>query len=376
MKLYGFKLVIAVTGGGSLFISDRLTEGGASEYLLEAHVPYAQSSLEKFVGGKVREKFCSGSTARQMALASYQRGLDLGEKRTIGVGVTCSLAKPGGEREGRVHSIYIALVHKEHCVVVKWTNHGKGSAFHDRMDQERAAALFTKKALEIFVNGVERMGHKESIIFKDMFDGLNMPELGVEVTVASTFGSDVFRSANGPCPHISYHGIRAYDHYQSAAVGYKPICIYSGSFNPWHEGHQDIYDYCVKEFGKENTFLELSVMNFDKPGIDPIEIDNRAAGLKVSTLFTNTSTFIKKYMLLKQRAPIVFAVGADTFDRINLDDFDNILVGNVKFLVFPRNGKSIRDYGFLPEHLIDGRSWGLTKENNVSSTDLRTKTLV
>src|SRR5690606_16064621 len=103
------KLVLAITGGGTEAIGNLLKVGGASSYFIEAHVPYGMKSLDKFLGFKP-EKYCSPETARHMAVESYKRAIAHGAKaeEAVGIGATCSLVKPSGERAGREHLIYVS----------------------------------------------------------------------------------------------------------------------------------------------------------------------------------------------------------------------------------------------------------------------------
>lgn len=374
LKLHDYKLDIAVTGGGSLFISDRLTEGGASAYLLEAHVPYATAALDQFLG-RVREKYCSGSTARQMALACYQRGLALGETKTIGVGVTCSLAKPDGEREGRVHEIFIALVHKHYVVEIAWTDAKKTYAnIEGRAAQETFASGLIKNALEIFVECLTRNSHKDETSFQDLYYAINNDFIGIKVKIPGESATEAIRSININKNSVRVHGLDCFVDLQRACLSSEPICIYPGSFNPWHVGHQEIWDACQGLFGKDHTFLELSVMNFDKPGIEAIELEQRLGGVgQKNTLITGLTKFVDKFRSIPKgnAMQVVFAVGTDTFERINLDDFAGLgLGGEVKFLVFPRGGKTINHYSSHP-WLVHPESYNLKEGTVISSTELR-----
>src|SRR4051812_23872870 len=68
--------VLAVTGGGALLLADLLTVSGASATVLEARVPYAERALGQYIGA-VPEQACSIETACDVAMASFQRALEL-----------------------------------------------------------------------------------------------------------------------------------------------------------------------------------------------------------------------------------------------------------------------------------------------------------
>lgn len=105
-----FKMVIAVTGGGTGAINELLKDGGGSAVLLEAIVPYCTKSIEQFLG-RTPEKYCSLETAKMLAHQAFQRASDLTEsERVFGVGATSSLIKQNGiEREGREHRVYVTV---------------------------------------------------------------------------------------------------------------------------------------------------------------------------------------------------------------------------------------------------------------------------
>ena len=84
------QLVIQVTGGGSLAISDLLTIPGGSKILLAAGVPYNAAALQQLLG-KVPEQACSEPTARQMAMAAFQQARAYaGDNASHAVGLACT----------------------------------------------------------------------------------------------------------------------------------------------------------------------------------------------------------------------------------------------------------------------------------------------
>lgn len=67
-------LSLAVSGGGTLVISELLAVPGGSRTVLEAAVPYTHESLARFVG-RIPDQYCCTRTARQLAMAAFDRGL-------------------------------------------------------------------------------------------------------------------------------------------------------------------------------------------------------------------------------------------------------------------------------------------------------------
>ena len=88
----GAQVVLIVSGGGTQVISQLFAGGGASDVMLEVLVPYAKSAVAKVLGSEP-EAYCSDRTARQLAVAGWQRSIELASQveNNIGVSVTASL---------------------------------------------------------------------------------------------------------------------------------------------------------------------------------------------------------------------------------------------------------------------------------------------
>lgn len=67
------KLVLALSGGGSLTLGDLLSVPGGSQTVLEASVPYSQESLQEYIG-RIPDQYCSQRTARHLAMTAFNRG--------------------------------------------------------------------------------------------------------------------------------------------------------------------------------------------------------------------------------------------------------------------------------------------------------------
>ena len=99
------KGVFNVTSGGSLLLSDLLTEPGASTTVLAASVPYAESARNQLIG-KSLHNACSVGTARALAMAAWQQAKKLAPDHAdlFGFGCTAALATNRPKRgDHRVH---------------------------------------------------------------------------------------------------------------------------------------------------------------------------------------------------------------------------------------------------------------------------------
>jgi len=64
------QVVAALSGGGTLILSDLLTVPGGSHTLIEAAVPYSCESISNYIG-RVPEQFCCSRTARSLAMTAF-----------------------------------------------------------------------------------------------------------------------------------------------------------------------------------------------------------------------------------------------------------------------------------------------------------------
>lgn len=330
-----FKSVFAVTGGGTLAIPIFLAHGGSSSVFLDAVVPYDNQALVNFLGIKP-EKFCSDKTARMMAVKSYQRAVGLGADKTkaVGVGVSASLAKKGGERADRVNEAFITVqTHSRemslHCVFNK-----KASRLIQEWEVAISMLSLLQYVIELSGDDISEPNYADEycqFTFKSVSDDLELADV-VLLNKKFKLISDKYTEV----PNKSG--------------------IFPGSFNPIHDGHLRIINKGKqeKELLDKPIFLEISVENVDKPTLDFFDIYDRIKGSRDKVdgiLITRAARFYDKSLLLP--SPI-FLVGSDTVNRIvNMSYYGDDLqyygeIGTmrmygVKFLVFERLGVPLNE---------------------------------
>jgi nicotinamide mononucleotide (NMN) deamidase PncC len=277
--------VLALTGGGSLAIPILLTVPGASATVLEVSVPYSATALAEWLGGKF-DQACSEPMARAMAMASFARarGLSNAGPRTLrGVGATASLATTRPKRGP--HRVHVAWQSAEATV----------SYSRELMKDRRTRAEEEAIAAELLLHAVAEACGVSTGPARE-------PSAEEPVTRREKLAPKEWSQLLlGERPSVQYH------------VEGPPRVVFSGAFNPLHDGHRRMAELAAARCGSP-VALEISIANVDKPLLDFIEIDDRLAGLgDQPVLLSRAATFAEKAALYPKA---VFVVGADTIARI------------------------------------------------------------
>lgn len=317
-----YKAVLAITGGGAEAIGELLRYGGGSATLLEAIIPYDQKAFDSFVRG-TPDKYCSPGASRDLAMAAFQRGVNLADatNNIIGIGASSSLVKDG-ERKGREHHAYISVQTADETTSYTLSLHGNN---YSREVEERIVA-------QTIINILGRACKVEHLLSELIVDTTN--------NIATPDLQAVVLGTNKICTW--------------KPKGQKSQIIFPGAFNPIHEQHINMAAK-VSELTGEKVDLELCVRNVDKPALNYFEISQRINQL-TNTLqnsewlnelhLTSAATFAEKSQLFPNAK---FLVGWDTFRRISnpkYGDLNKVIeVFNetrTSFLVFHRilNGVS------------------------------------
>lgn len=316
----GARLVIAVTGGGASAISALLTVPGASRSVVEAIVPYDAAALERFLG-KAPEQACSLTTARQMAMAAYQRGRELvsdSSARIVGVG--CSAALTTDRTRKGTNRCFIAT---------------------QTADDTRTMSLSLNK-------GDRTRAGEESLCARTVINAIRRT-LGLsELTLALNPGEDLEseRVTASPGWRELLDG-KTETHWENRI---EPGALLPGSFSPFHDGHEQMVGIASQTLNAD-VVLEISVFNVDKAPLDYVDMAMRldSIGGRFPVVFTHAPTFLEKARLFPGTT---FIVGSDTMERIVSPRYYNnseeardhalkeiLSLGN-RFLVFGRVAES------------------------------------
>lgn len=265
--------VFYVTGGGMPFIAEMMSTPGASRSVLQVNVPYATQAMTELLG-RAPEQAASDLTARQLAMAAYQRAQSLapGQRHTFGLGCTASLAT-NREKKG---------THRAHWAVQTATLSLGFSATYSE-DRTTEEALLNDQLWDTLSHLVQ---------------DTPVPR---EITVARARApGDVSRLLEvEPGKHcIGDHGGQL---------------LLPGSFNPIHKGHRRMLAVAESLTGLHGAY-ELALVNADKPAVDFISLKDRLAAIDDKPVWiTNTPTYAGKAALFPGST---FAIGVDTLSRV------------------------------------------------------------
>ena len=337
----GFQGVIAITGGGVGAYNLLCRYGGASKTFIEGIIPYATESFEDHVKGSP-EKWVSGESVRQLAMAAYQRArfLKKSSNNLFGVASSASLIKNEDEREGRTHRVAIAIHTDRMTNVVEYTV--DLAKRHEQEDTVSALVLNTiAKAVGVYPMDIDAGRY-----------------LGCKIVKQQT------EYAKGEWPKLFFKELFACYGDGTPVAKEEVKAIFPGSFNYRHTGHQDIERVGSSKLGVK-VHYEISVLNVDKPALDYISISDRLSKFDDlrSVILTNAAKITEKTTLFPGATVLV---GIDTWSRIINPKYydDNILKMQAGLEMI-----ALRGCGFLVfGRLVDGTFKTLTKDGTIPAS--------
>lgn len=282
---------IAITGGGSGAIEQLLATPGASSTVLEATVPYSLAALSEWLG-REPHRACDPTTAQAMAMRAWERSISLdepGSDRHLLFGAACTASLATDRPKRGEHRAFVAVQTLQATTVLEL-----------RFEKERRSRSEEEQAVAHTI--VAMIGHatgQKSIDLTKTPPGI---ETSLEEETPPVEWGEVLLKTK---PIVALQG--------APLSGEEPVCLFPGSFNPPHVGHEKIARIAAEITGRRVVY-ELSLTNVDKPTLDYREIRRRLKLLGNHPIWlTTAATFIEKAQLSPNT---VFAVGADTIDRI------------------------------------------------------------
>jgi nicotinamide mononucleotide (NMN) deamidase PncC len=286
------QVVIAFAGAGSQALAWLHSVGGSSRTVLEAIDCYSAASLNEWLGAQPPQ-FTSEAVARSMANRAYLRaGRLAGPGAPVaGVGCTATIATDRAKRgEHRAHIAVsdVAGVALYGLALLKGAR--------DRRQEEELVSLLLLRAI------AQAFG---------LPDWPPLPLLPPEnVTVRFEPASMVERLLGGDFELVAVDAAG-----QSAPHRRWPeVALFSGSFNPLHEGHRQLAAVAAAKLGRTVHF-ELPLVNADKAPLSAAEAHRRVAQFAgfAPVFLTRAPLFSQKAKLFPRS---VFVIGADTAVRL------------------------------------------------------------
>lgn len=284
---------LVLAGGGTGAIPLLLRRPGGSRTVLDIAVPYGPKAVAAYLG-EAPASACSAKTTQALARRAFERAVEFRPDSSVpvvGLGATAALATDRVRRgEDRLHA---AAFDGARILALEW----RFEPPHTSRQAQESAAERAIAALLADAVGVAP--------WREMAES----DLAVAARTGGVLDDELAVVHDGTQPWMT-----AYPDGRRRAGGQIPTALVPGSFNPWHEAHQALWESARRRFGDPVTY-ELSITNVDKPPLPTREVLRRAeqfhgrAGLVLSA----APTFVEKARLLPGAA---FAVGADTARRI------------------------------------------------------------
>lgn len=286
------KAVISLSGGGVQVLNWLLGTPGASRTILEAVVPYSNSSVSAYLGYEP-ERIVTPDVAMDMARIAYQKGLNLFENNGFLVGVGSSAAIVTDREKKGAHR----------CFTVAWTREATTQysltmtkGVRDRQEEDQVVSKIILQSL------VEATCVPLSINI-----GLNVGEQ-VEID-RQEHPALIGQLLTGQIETVTVHPDGTMIANESLKGG-----VLSGSFDPLHKGHESLSDLAGQILQTPVAF-ELSVSNVDKASLVPSVLQTRIAQFrgKHTVVLTNAPKFNEKADLFPG---CIFVIGLDTAIRL------------------------------------------------------------
>lgn len=285
------RTVIVTAGAGTQAVAWLLGVAGASRTLLEALVPYDESSFNDFLGQRPSQ-YVAPETAGLLAGRAVNRArrLWMGPEPLIGLACTATIVTDRPKRGE--HRAHICAWTAEKIIHHSLHLH-KGA--RDRKGEERLVSQLLLNTL------AEAYG----LEFR-----LTLPLVTGDAHECQRVS--ILDPARGLMTHQpTYFSLAADGWLDNFGDG---AAILSGAFNPLHKGHTDLAEAAAGMLGVDVLF-ELTAVNADKPPLEEDQLLRRLlqfAG-RYSVLVSSAPTFLAKSRLFPGAT---FVVGYDTAERI------------------------------------------------------------
>jgi len=277
---------VLALSGGTLAASRLLTVPGATRTVLEAVVPYCESAMVEFLGGRP-DQFCSSPAARSMAVVAFHRARRHAGRDEQVAGLSCTAALATDRPRRGTHRVHVALQTLQ--ATAAWSLQLEKGA-RSRGQEEELAARLTLNALAEACGVAHRLG-------LDLRPSEQVETLQCEAP--QPWQELLTGRRDGLC---------------ASGPSERPQAVLPGAFNPAHQGHRRMIEVGREMLGCP-VAVEIAVENPDKPPLDYYEMDWRVKQFPADlpVWLTRTPRFEQKSALFPEAT---FLVGVDTMRRI------------------------------------------------------------
>ncbi len=285
------RVMIVSAGAGIQAITWLLGVAGASRTLLEAVIPYDESSFDNFLDQKP-EQYVAIQTAGYLAGRAVTRARRIwrGSEPVIGLACTATIITDRPKLGD----------HRAHIVAWSQAKISRYSLYLDKGARDRHGEedLVSRLILNALADAY---GLDDRISFSLS----EQDELEVEEEDLAGAVKDLL-SGNSDYFAVQPEGNKVDE--------ITPKAILSGSFNPLHQGHLALAGVASEILGSEIVF-ELAANNAEKPAIDQVFILERLLQFsgRYPVIISNAATFLAKSLLFPGTT---FVIGHDTAQRI------------------------------------------------------------
>lgn len=289
------QMVISVTGAGSDVINWLLSVPGASKTLLEANIPYSESSQKSFLNKPEILKSVSKDHANNLAKESYRRASQLRESDIPVIGVGCTAAiSTNRNRKGENQAFITIWGDKTLNTIQLLLDKSKS----DRAKDEKKISL-------LILNQIAKSITEISKIKIPLDQNDRLIEI-LDIKFESTINSLIHNQISSFISRASSQNL--------IADGKFSGIILPGSFNPLHKGHIKLKEYITQNYDQEFAY-EISIKNVDKPDLNEEEILER-----LNQFDSTENIIVDKAPLFSEKSTLfpksTFLIGYDTAERL------------------------------------------------------------
>lgn len=288
------KLDLFMSGGGTNLVPLLMGKVGCSKYINQVRIPYSTQEFQRCLQPEYIEKYCTANAAFRLASETPSTAY-----HTFRIGIVASLQNqenPDNQRDGRLNHAYVCFIYENKLLL-------KHVQFLDSLSREEQEYQLAYYVISLLEQCFKRF---------NVWDMITSEDTNV----------------------LSF--VKIYLKHPA-----KPLCIYSGSFRPMHDGH-----HYIKDYDRNYALLEIPFESFGK---DPQALVDSS----VESIFTyfrlSKTRIIDKLEFLEimmdeipvleigKRPYHIYRMGSDTLNRIGDDEFEILnKFKDWKFQIFDR----------------------------------------